>query len=279
MNPISLGREGSEATPQHLLRSLHEAFAEALTGALSTFLQSEIGCRLESISFFSDADFRSTLPAPAGAISFQLEPRAEQALLYLDCPTVFALLELLLGGTMVSQPGEPRSLTEIEWTLLEEIVRVLVQALGEAWKPVHTVEFKVLALKTDAQLLPLPDPAMPLACFAFVLQLGDKIGTFQIAVPQSFFETGSVTTEAPAAQAADFQRNAELLGESMVELRVMLEGPSMELGDLASLRPGQIVRFDYALDKTLQAIANDCIPIPCQMVSTGRKRAFMVEQP
>src|ERR1700678_1760217 len=127
MNPISLGRQSADSMQQEVLRGLHETFAQELSSSLSAFLQAEIGISLGAISYPSASDFLSALQAPCGLISFQLEPQPEQGTLYLDCSTVFGLLELLLGGSIGSGPagsGQQRNLTEIEWDLLEEVVRV-----------------------------------------------------------------------------------------------------------------------------------------------------------
>ena len=292
MIPISLGRQGSDDPQQRLLRGVHENFAQALSASLSAFLETEIGVRLEKVAFLNAADFQNGLEAPSGAISFQLEPLAERAVLAVDCATVFQLLELLLGGSLGAEnpaaaQTQQRSLTEIEWALLEEVVRVVVAALGEAWKAFHTVEFKVLALESDPRMLALPDPARPLVQLIFALRLagdddagGGGAGGFQIGVPQTFFEAeNSAEEELTAAAAAENSgHNLELLGEAKVELEVMLEGPAMQLGELAELRPGQVMRFDYPLEKPLRAMVNETVPIVCQMVSSGRKRAFQVEQ-
>jgi flagellar motor switch protein FliM len=279
MDPISLGQQTSDDPQHRLLSGVHENFAQALSASLSAFLQCEIGVSLETASFVSAADFQRTLPAPSSLISFQLVPLAERAILALDCATVFSFLELLLGGSLDSAPAQQRKLTEIEWTLLEEVVRVIVAALGEAWKTFHAVEFKVLALENDPQLLPVPDPARPLVQLSFALALGEQTGGFQVAVPQTFFKVAPGEEETPAAQrgAESAQRNLELLGEAMVDLEVILDGPAMELRELAALQTGQVVLFDYPLQKPLRAMVNETVPIACQIVSAGRKRAFQVE--
>jgi flagellar motor switch protein FliM len=290
MNPITLGRQGSDDPRQRQLRGVHENFAEALSGSLSAFLQTEIGVQLEKIALLTAADFHRTLRTPSGVISFQLEPLADRAILALDCSTVFSLLELLLGGSLSSEnpgagQGQQRNLTEIEWALLEEVVRVLVASLGEAWKTFHAVEFKVLTLENDPGLMPVPDPARPLLQLSFTLRLGGQDKSFQIAVPQTFFEGAAGPDEALPAHGADNlqhdaspQHKLELLGEANVDLEVILEGPAIALRELAGLKAGQVVRFDYPLQKPLRAVVNDTIPIPCQIVNAGRKRAFQVER-
>lgn len=277
MGPLNFNQD-SESPQQRQLRTVHETFATALAGSLSAFLQAEIGISLEAVSFLSAADFKATIQAPACLITFQLEPRAEWAVLSFDGAAVFGLLELLLGGQSGAAPAEARGLTEIEWSLLEEVVRVLAGALGESWKTFHAVEFKVQALDSDPATLGLSDASLRAVRLAFRLQIGEQSGTFEIAVPQTFFDVA----EAPEVRAveqpvAEVQRNLALLGEARVELEVILDGPTMVFEEIANLAAGQVIQFDYPLQKPLRAVVNGALSIPCQIVSAGRKRAFQVE--
>jgi flagellar motor switch protein FliM len=275
MNLIRLGRQDPDSPQQRLLRGVHEGFAQALSSSLSAFLQCDISTSLETIGSMTEADLRRTLETPSSVISFQLDPRPERAILAFDCSTVFGLLELLLGGKPGSGASEKRNLTEVEWALFEEVVRLVVAPLGEAWKTFHPVEFRVLALENDPQLLPGPDPALPFFQLVFKLRFGESSCGFQIGVPQTFFE--AATGEPAKSAAEDLPRNIDLLGEAQVELEVFLEGPTLALRDLARLSPGQVVRFDYSLQKPLRAMVNETTPIAGQIVSAGNKRAFQVE--
>lgn len=277
MGPLNLSQD-SESPQQRALRGVHETFATTLAGSLSAFLQAEIGITLDVVSFSSAGDFRKTLQAPACLISFQLEPRPEWAVLSFNSAAVFGLLELLLGGRSGPAPAEARSLTEIEWSLLEEVVRVLAAALGESWKTFHAVEFKVQSLESDPAMLPPSDVALRLVRLVFRLQLGEQSGSFEIAVPQTFFDAVE-RIEAPEIEqpTAEIQRNLALLDEARVELEVILDGPTMVFEEIANLTAGHVVQFDYPLHKPLRAVVNGTISIPCQIVSAGRKRALQVQ--
>jgi flagellar motor switch protein FliM len=280
MTNLDLGRQNSDSPQHRLLRSVHEVFARELSIALSAFLESEIGVRLESVKLASSSDFRQTLKAPSCLINLQLDPRPESAVLSLDCATVFSLLELLLGGKTGSGLAETRGLTEIEWSLLEEVVRVVVASLGESWKTFHAVEFRVQSLESDPEFLPASDPGLRLVQLGFALQLGEQAGSFQIGVPQAFFEpaAGPIENTSIEPAAEDVQRNFALLADAKVELEVMLNGTTIKFQELADLSAGQVVRFDYPLQKPLRALVNGEISIACQIVSAGSKRAFQVEE-
>jgi flagellar motor switch protein FliM len=277
MGPLNLS-QGSESPQQRQLRGVHETFATTLAESLSAFLQAEIGIALEAVSFISAGEFKQTREVPACLISFHLEPRPEWAVLSFSSAAVFGLLELLLGGQSGTTPSEPRTLTEIEWSLLEEVVRVLAAALGESWKTFHAVEFKVQVLDSDPAMLAPCDAALRVLQLAFRLKIGEQSGSFEIAVPQTFFDTVE-QIEVPVVEhpIAGVERNMALLSEAKVELEVILDGPTMVFEELANLTAGQVVQFDYPLQKPLRAVVNGTVSIPCQIVSAGRKRAFQVE--
>ena len=284
MNTISsleLGRQEASGLQLKLLRKVHEGFGRALTASLSTFLQSELVATLGEIGFVEAADFRDALPSPTCLITLKLFPRQERMILHFDSPTVLGLLELLLGGTGGSPQTPPRELTEIEWSLLEELVRVLVRALGEAWQPLVAVEFEVESLGSDPTALRCPDPA--LARIGFILQWGQQTGSFEVVVPRSLFGATGQTAgqqEAPVAEPdpTDFERNLELLGNAQVELEVRLQGPTLAVTEILALKAGQVITFDYSLHKTLHGMVNGEVAIMGHIVGAGRKRAFQVEQ-
>jgi flagellar motor switch protein FliM len=254
-----------------------------LETSISAFLQSEIHVRLGETSVVTLAEFRKTLPSPTCFIALRLHPRPETMVLHFECPTIFSLLELLLGGKGGSPPAAPRELTEIEWSLLEEVVRVVVRPLGEAWRPFHETEFAVENLGSDPSLLACPDPTRPMVRIEFTLQLGEQTGRFEIAVPQAFFEKASPEPRAEAAviapPQADVERNLALLENAAVELEVRLQGPTLEFKELMELKAGQVLTFDYSLRKPLEGSVNGVVPIQGFIVSSGRKRAFQIEEP
>ena len=117
------------------LRAVHERYRAQPGDCLVGISALGISGRASRISRSRPAGaFRPRLPNPTCLMVFQLHPRDERMYLHMNCATVFGLLELLLGGKCGPEPVAPRNLTEIEWSLLEEIVRVMVRPLGEAWQ-------------------------------------------------------------------------------------------------------------------------------------------------
>jgi flagellar motor switch protein FliM len=281
LRALELGQQ--DLSPQfRRLRSVHETFAKSLSNVLSTFLQSEIQASLAGMTVTTAGDFQKNLPNPSCLILLRLHPEQDRMLLYLDASTVLTLLDLLLGGSGQPSP-EARELTEIEWSLLEEISRVMMRCLGESWQVVKAVEFVVEALSSDPSLTPCPEPALSVLRISFDLQLAEQFGRFEIAVPRAFFdvlgparETQELAAETPSQ--IDRERNARLLEDAEVELEVLLEGTHLSFRDLRDLRQGQIVRFDHALNQALRGVVNGDVSLSGHVLSAGTKRAFQVEE-
>ena len=264
------------------LRVVHERYAPSLATALSAFLRSEFQVTFEGLSIQTSGGFQAALPNPTCLMVFKLHPRDERMYLHMDCGTVFGLLELLLGGKCGPEPAAPRNLTEIEWSLLEEIVRVMVRPLGEAWRTYAAVEFEVESLVSEPGLVAQSDPDQPpnqpVIRLAFHLRCGEHSGVLEIAAPQSFFDAGSAPEHKGSGEALepDARQKLALLDEAGVSLEVRLDGPLLPVADLMNLTPGQVIKLNHPLDQPLRGVINGALSMEGAVVNSGKKRAFQI---
>jgi len=280
---FEIGQPDSASPRIRTLHAVHERFAPSLATALSAFLRSDFQVSFEELSIQTSGGFQAALPNPTCLMVFRLHPRDERMYLHMNCATVFGLLELLLGGKCGPEPAASRNLTEIEWSLLEEIVRVMVRPLGEAWQAFATVEFEVESLVSEPGLVAQNDPAQPanqpLIRLAFHLQCGEHSGVLEIAAPQSFFDASGAAPEHKTpgdALEPDARQKLALLAEAGVSLEVRLDGPLLPVADLMNLTPGQVIKLDHPLDQPLRGVINGALSMEGAVVSSGKKRAFHI---
>ena len=280
---FEVGQPNTTSPRFRTLRAVHERFAPSLATALSAFLRSDFQVTLQDLSVQTSGGFLSALPSPTCLMVFRLHPRDERMYLHLNCSTVFALLELLLGGKSGTQPATLRNLTEIEWSLLEEIVRVMLRPLGEAWELFATVEFEVESLVSEPSLLSPSDQGRPvntpLIRLAFDLRCGEHSGLLEIAVPQGFFDGAGNSQEqkgSPEALEPDTRQKLALLDHAGVSLEVRLDGPLLAVADLMNLKPGQVIRLDHPLERPLRGVVNGALSMEGAVVNSGKKRAFQI---
>jgi flagellar motor switch protein FliM len=276
---FEVGQPDAASPRFRTLRAVHERYAPSLATALSAFLRSDFQVSFEDLSIQTSGGFQAALPNPTCLMVFRLRPRDERMYLHMNCATVFGLLELLLGGKCGPEPAASRNLTEIEWSLLEEIVRVMVRPLGEAWQAFATVEFEVESLVSEPELLATGDPHQPVIRVAFNLQSGELSGALEIAAPQSFFDAAGTAPEQKVSGDAlepDVRQKLALLDEARISLEVRLDGPLLPVADLMNLKPGQVIKLNHPLDQPLRGVVNGALSMEGAVVGSGKKRAFQV---
>ena len=280
---FEIGQPDSASPRFRTLRATHERYASSLATAISAFLRSDFQVLFEDLSLQTSGGFQAALPNPTCLMIFRLHPREERMYLHMNCATVFGLLELLLGGKCGPEPAAPRNLTEIEWSLLEEIVRVMLRPLGEAWQAFATVEFEVESLVSEPALVVQNDPKQPtnqpMIRLGFTLRCGEHSGVLEIAAPQSFFDVSGTVPDHKApgdSTEPDSRQKLALLDDAGVSLEVLLDGPLLPVADLMNLTPGQVIKLNHPLDQPLRGIINGALSMPGSVVSTGKKRAFQI---
>ena len=197
---------------------------------------------------------------------------------------VFPILEMLLGGTGKTTINIQRDITEIEQKLLDGLLRIILQDLREAWKVVTAVDFTVAAMETEPQLLHILAPNEAVVAIAVEVRIGETVGMMNIAMPsivikmmrQKFDQQWSLRkTHASEAEQA---RVLRYLREASLTLEARLTGPTLSVNDLLKLEEGQLLAFDHPLGRPIELEVNGGKKFTGHVVSTGRKRAFQVEE-
>jgi len=67
-----------------------------------------------------------------------------------------------------------------------------------------------------------------------------------------------------------------LLKAGLLRLDARLEGPVVLAEDLGRLAPGDVLRFDFPLDRPVCLLVNGTRKYDGHLVTTGQKRAFLV---
>jgi flagellar motor switch protein FliM len=236
--------------------------------------------RVEQLSY---AEFLDGLPSPTCIVSLGLSPYDGNGVLELNPSLVFPILEMLLGGTGKSSTTIQRDITEIEQRLLDGLFRIILQDLREAWKGVTNVDFAIESMETEPQLLHLLAPNEAVVSIGIEVRIGEAVGMMNIAMPsivikmmrQKFDQQWSVRKS--HATEAEQRRVLRVLRQASLRLEARMEGPTLAVRDLLELREGNLLTFDYPVDRPIELTVNGAHKFTGQVVSTGKKRACLVE--
>jgi flagellar motor switch protein FliM len=263
---------------------LHDNFVRNLGSSMSAYLRSYVIVNLVSVEQLSYAEFLECLPSPTCIASLGLRPYDGNAVLELNSSLIFPILEILLGGNGKTTTSLQREITEIERNLLDGLFKIVLRDLKESWRAVTTIDFTLESVETEPQFVQILAPSEAVVAIAIEIRIGESIGMMNIAMPsiiikmmrQKFDQQWSVRkTESTDNEQI---RILDLIRDSRVEITVGLEGPTLSLEDLMKLDTGDVLSFDYPVEKLLDLRVNGKLKFRGQVATVGQKLGFLVEE-
>jgi flagellar motor switch protein FliM len=271
---------GREATTGDQLRSVHEALARDLSISLSAFLRGSVTASYASGSDVLFSDFlKDDAPCCFGLV--MIRPQHCRLLLQVEYSVLFPIVGIALGAKPGSFTSPERKPTEIELQVVNLLFRLLLSDAYRAW---------AVPLKTQLETVTLEVEPRPARTFAatdqvfvarFSLSIGEHAGQFSLIVPATLF--GAVMAQDDAIgqprqeSGGSPDTTIELMMPAKVALDVWLDGSQMRLGDLMQLSEGQLVKLDHPVERKAVCTLNGTSGFTGQIVSTGARRAFMLD--
>jgi flagellar motor switch protein FliM len=263
---------------------LHDIFVRNLVSSLSAYLRSYLTVNLVSVEQLSYAEFLEGLPSPTCMVSLGLQPYDGSGVLELNPSLAFPIIEMLLGGTGKSSGSIQRDITEIEQKILDGLFRIVLHDLREAWKGVTDVDFSIESMETEPQLLHLMGPNEAVVAIGVEIRIAETVGMMNIAMPsivikmmrQKFDQQWSVRKT--HASESEQKRLLRMLRGASLTLEASVEGLELTVQNLLDLAEGHILLFDRSIDSRLELVINGRHKYSGQIVSTGRKRALLVDE-
>ena len=262
---------------------LHDTFVRNLVSSLSAYLRAYLTVNLVSVEQLSYTEFMEGLPSPTCLVTLGLHPYDGNGVLELNPSLVFPILEMLLGGTGKSSQPIQRDITEIEQKLLDGLLRIILRDLQEAWKGVTEIDFTIESMETEPQLLRVLAPNEAVVSIGVEVRIADTVGMMNIAMPSivikmmrhKFDQQWSMRKS--RASEAEQSRLLRLLREASLTLEARLTGIELSVRNLLELKEGHLLTFDRSIDSPIELLVNGRQQYSGQVVSTGKKRALLVE--
>ncbi|MBY0397379.1 MAG: flagellar motor switch protein FliM [Thermoleophilia bacterium] len=250
---------------------MHENFCRLVQTQLSAQLRTMVELDVISADQVSYGEFVTSMPVPALINIVSMEPLEGNAILEINLPIVFSVIDRLVGGPGTHRP-KLRELTEIELALIQGVTDTLLRGLAEAWSDVIPSRFRKVGAEMNPQFAQIAAPSDMVVLVSFELRVGGSTGMMSLCVPylvlepavgrltaQSYFSgrSDSASPELRAGIAAE-------LGAVAVPVSVELGRAELELGDLLALEPGDVI--------PLQAAPGSDVT-----VRVGRRAAFLAQ--
>jgi flagellar motor switch protein FliM len=127
-------------------------------------------------------------------------------------------------------------------------------------------------------------PNEAVVAISMEVKIGDAAGMMNIGIPsiivkmlrQKFDQQWSVRKS--EATQDEHARMLRLIRPANFLLDARLNGPTMGVATLLDLTEGDVVAFDYPMERPVDITINGKLKYRGEVVTTGRKRAFQVQE-
>ena len=170
-------------TDLRLLNALHTSFVQHLSARLSTFIRMECGLKLTEFATKPFSEFAGSLAANAHVTLFEIAPLSGVGILAMALPLSLAMADRLLGGKGRASAGE-RVLTEIEISLLDDVVHVALQEWSGLWQGENAgLKPECIGHETSGRFLQTSAPDASFIVTAVDLTLGEMTEKLLLGIP------------------------------------------------------------------------------------------------
>lgn len=246
--PIKLSKEY-----MNTLHMIFENFSKIVENLLSSQVNANVEIALGAVEQVSYDEFIRSIPRVTLIGIFETQPLGGIQLLEINPQFCMQVIELVCGGGEKSKDYKYQfddEFTDIELGILEETVKVILQAFESAWGDIVEVETVINELETNPQLVQTMSPNEPVVLISFTVELQDRRTFMNFCIPfvslenvmeklsfRSWFNFESETSDEDRSALEDRVKSSQVnisaeLGRTQVSVRDFL---NLELGDVVTL--------------------------------------------
>ena len=271
--------------PKEQLRSIHlmhDFLARNLASSLGAYLRAYITVSLVSVEQISFGEFQQYLPTPTSIANVGMRPMDGNAVLELNPSLVFPMLNVMLGGSGEQTSGEIRELTEIESSIIEGVMKIVLHDLKEAWAPITEIDFSIEGTETQPQLMQILSPNEAVVAIGFEITMGDSRGMMNLGIPsimvkmmgQNFEQQWSIQRR--SGSSAEQNQMRLLLNRVPLGMEALVSGARIRVRDLLNLEQHDVISLDIPATRPAELLVNGKSKFRGSVVATGTKRGVLV---
>jgi flagellar motor switch protein FliM len=265
-----------------LLRSTQEVLGRELGLSLSAFLRCSVTSVFKNMNERPFGDLQQEASHSCLGVAL-VRPDDRCLLVALDYPVLYQLIGISLGAKLGSFTSPDRKPTDIELQVVNILFRLILSEAYRGWLPLIKTQLETVTIEFGRGPSRAFQSTDSVLVIRFDLTVGEHSGSLSLIVPPELFQSAVAAEEPLRHERMEMSGATEITLQLMlpakVSIDVWLDGSQMRLRDLLHLREGQIVKLDHPVERKAVCTLNGKAGFNGQIVSTGAKRAFMVDSP
>jgi len=238
-------------------RGIHDKLARSLSSQISAIMRSIVEIQLHSVDQMTYGEFLMSLPNPTSFNVFSMKPLEGNMVLEINPSIAFPMLDRLLGGK-----GEPfetsREFSDIELSLFETILRVMMGTLKESWGPVSEIYPSVESKESSPNVVQIVAQNEIVVMVVMEIIIGHSSGMMNLCYPVIALEpllpklaSRDLMLNETSSKKSRNKELKVLLGGANVGVESYLGETELSLKEILDLSAGEIIRLNASADDTV----------------------------
>jgi len=264
------------------LHYLHDRFARNFSSSLSAYLRALIDVNLYSVEQFTYAEFILSLPDPTYFNAISMEPLEGNAVLEINPKILFPMIDKILGGKGEDFGGGMRTITDIERTLIEGVVKLILRDLEESWKQIVKLRMAIAATETSPQLIQVVAPNEIVVLIVFELKVGEAKGFMNFCIPSIVLEpiAKRFSQDWYADRAKTSVEEVKKIKLNLLRTHITVEAGIYDnyitIKDLMELKSGDVIKLESRISDEIHVRLNGVKKFNAYQIKKDRKKAIQI---
>lgn len=238
-------------TDLRLLNTINTSFVQHLSARLSTFIRMECSLKVGELTTKPFAEFAGSLADNAHVTLFEIAPLTGVGIAVIALPLGLAMADRLLGGKGRASAGD-RTLTEIEISLLDDVVQVALQEWSSLWESENAgLKPECIGHETGGRFLQTSAPDASIIVTEIDLTMGEMTEKLLFGIPFPMIEMmlrqrQNAQPRAVESAPKKLQWRAPYAGIA-VPISAEWKLQDMSLGEVMRFKEGQVLELSRDL--------------------------------
>ncbi len=244
-----------------MLEVIFEHLSRLVSSALPAYVRTNVHATVAAVETLSFMDFMRNLPSPVMLGVFELPPLKNNAIIQMSTNLGYAILNRLLGGKEKTQMDE-RAFSEIELSILYNIIDIIISRLVEPFENVISLEPELIRLETNPQFTQVISPTEVVVQATLNMNVGEVSGLISFCLPHAMLEPILEKLNTKTWYAMAKEQDNELykdiiessIKHTMIPVKAILGEGVISVNDFIELQEGDIIKLNRKIgdDITVQ---------------------------
>lgn len=231
------------------VRIRQEQFVHYLSARMSMFLRMDFGLKMSKLQTIDFTKFTAGLANPIAISLLKMDPLQGVGVLAINPRLAMTIVDRMLGGKGHSV-RQDRYLTEIEISLLNDVVTIFLEEWCRQWADIQELTPAIIGNENNGRFLQTAASDAPMLVLCMEGDLGDCTEEIQLAVPYYTIEPLVKKIQTNSKKYARSQTAEKVMqwqeGYSGIKMPIYAEWTpfDMTVRDVLALREGDVLELN-----------------------------------